>query len=148
MTKLNNVLFLQKCIIVRENLPAGRQVLALKRGIEKNQRSGKWDLPGGGYEAGEDVVEAIKREVMEESTLTIHNPRPVYVASGLNFSSEFMDGELVFAVCYVCKEWEGEVTISAEHTEFKWVTPKEFALLDFGKDGGFFAASIQAYLEK
>ena len=141
MTKLNHVLFLQKCIIIGKD----GKILALKRGVEKNQRSGKWDLPGGGYETGEDVKGAIKREVTEETTLSVYDPRPIHVASGLNFSSEFMDGEVVFAVCYVSNRWEGDVKISDEHTEFRWVTPNEFAKLDFGKDGGFFVSAINAY---
>jgi 8-oxo-dGTP diphosphatase len=124
------------------------KILALKRGIEKKQRSGKWDLPGGGYERGEEVINAIKREVIEETTLIIKNPKPLYVASGLNFSSEFMDGEVVFAVCYVCDSWQGEVKISHEHTKYQWVSPDEFSRLDFGKDGGFFTAAIKQYVEK
>jgi hypothetical protein len=59
-----------------------------------------------------------------------------------------MSSEVVFAVTHVCAKWTGEVVISDEHTEFRWVTPKEFLTFDFGDDGGFFVASIQAYQKR
>ncbi|MFH1244754.1 MAG: NUDIX domain-containing protein [bacterium] len=150
---LNGVLFFQKCIVVNDKA----QILALKRSRSKDHggRSEAWDLPGGTYELGEDVIDSIKREVKEETNLLIIDPRPIYVASGQNFQSEFMSGENVFAVTYVCRDWEGlpaeasakegEVKISDKHTEFRWVTPEEFMSFDFGDDGGFFVSSMKAY---
>lgn len=140
---LNNVLFLQKCIVVNDK---GR-ILALKRNANDRYRAGCWDLPGGTYEKGEDVIASIKREVKEEVHLIITDPRPVYVASGQNFSSEFMSGENVFAVCHVCDDWQGEVTISDEHTEYRWVDPAELATYNYGSDGGFFKHAIEQYIK-
>lgn len=145
---LSNVLFLQKCIVVDDK---GR-ILALKRSETKetkdSNRSGCWDLPGGTYERGEDVIDSLKREVMEEVGLTIIDPKPVYLANGLNNANEFMSSEVVFAVTHVATEWSGEVIISDEHTEYRWVTAEEFLTYDFGNDGGFFKASISAYLQR
>lgn len=143
--KLNGVLFLQKCIIVNDK---GR-ILALKRSPTKDSdRSGCWDLPGGTYERGEDVIDSIKREVMEEVSLTIVGPRPIYLASGLDNSSQFMSSEIVFAVTHLATKWTGEVIISDEHTEYRWVEPVDFLTYDFGDDGGFFKASIKSYLKR
>lgn len=58
-----------------------------------------------------------------------------------------MSGENVFAVTHTCYEWGGEISISDEHVEYRWVTPQEFMTLDFGEDGGFFVASMSAYLD-
>lgn len=143
--KIPNVLFLQKCIIVNEK----GEILALKRSRSKDHggRSEAWDLPGGTYELGEDVIDSIKREVMEEVSLTIVDPQPVYLANGLNNANEFMSGENVFAVTHLATKWTGEVIISDEHTEYRWVTPEEFLTYNFGDDGGFFTSSIKAYLK-
>ncbi|MCH7936582.1 MAG: NUDIX hydrolase [Proteobacteria bacterium] len=46
-----------------------RGVLMIKRG--KPPRKGQWSLPGGAQELGETVSEAARREVMEETGLTI-----------------------------------------------------------------------------
>jgi len=40
------------------------------------------------------------------------------------------------------------VTISDEHTQYRWITPEEFLTYDFGDDGEFFKASTEAYLER
>ena len=94
------------------------------------------------------MIDSIKREVMEEANLTILDPHPVYLASGLNNVSQFMDSEIVFAVTHVCTKWEGEVNISDEHTEYRWVTPQEFLTYDFGNDNGFFQQSITSYIKQ
>ena len=143
--KLSGVLFLQKCIIVNNQ----GLILALKRSPTQDfDRSGCWDLPGGTYERGEDVIDSIKREVKEESSLTIIDPKPIYLANGLDNANHFMSSEVVFDVTHVCSKWVGEVKISDEHTEFKWITPEEFMTYDFGDDGGFFSDSIRAYINK
>jgi 8-oxo-dGTP diphosphatase len=143
--KLSGVLFLQKCIIVNDK----GQILALKRSLTKDSdRSGCWDLPGGTYERGEDVIDSIKREVKEETKLDIIDSYPIYLANGIDHPNDFMSGENVFAVTHVCTKWAGEVTISDEHTEYRWISPQEFLTYDFGDDGGFFNASIQAYTQR
>lgn len=139
---LNNVRLIQKCIIVRSD----GTVLALKRAGDDHSRGGNWDLPGGGYEQDEDVIESIKREVMEEVGIIAKNVTPVFFANNSAMSGYFQ-GDNVFGMCYLCKEWEGEIKLSSEHIEYKWIDPKEFAHLDFGEDCGFFKASINAYLE-
>jgi 8-oxo-dGTP diphosphatase len=131
-------------------------VLALKRPSNDKSRPGCWDLPGGGYEQGEEVISSIKREAQEEVSLLINNPFPVFFANKINTEAGLYWGRQVFAICYACRDWkglpaeasakEGEITLSDEHTEFKWVTPKQFLKLNFGNDGGFFVASMQAYL--
>ena len=138
---LQNVRLIQKCIIVGHS----DKILALKRAGDDHSRGGNWDLPGGGYEQGEEVISAIKREVREEAGLIAHTLRPLHVANHLNVAEGFFAGDNVFGLCYVCTDWEGEVTLSAEHTEYQWVTPSEFASLNFGLDNNFFHDSITAY---
>lgn len=141
---INNVRLIQKCIIVNHD----GKILALKRAPDDHSRGGNWDLPGGGYEQGEDVVAAIKREVMEEVGLTVISASPVYFTNRIGVSEGFFKGDTVFGACYVCSDWEAEVKLSSEHVEFRWVTPEEFKSLDFGTDSGFFAETIEAYLKK
>ncbi|MFH2085767.1 MAG: NUDIX domain-containing protein [bacterium] len=144
MTKskiLNDVQLIQKAIITKDD-----KILALKRTAGDDFRAGCWDLPGGRYEEGEDVIAAIKREIMEEVGFNAKALLPIRVASGLNFANGLMSGRTVFAICYICHDWEGQVTISSEHTEFRWVTPQEFMSFNFGSDGGFFVASMRAYM--
>lgn len=139
---LNNVRLIQKCIIVGQD---GR-ILALKRAPDDHSRGGNWDLPGGGYEQGEDVISAIKREVMEESGLTVNTLQPVFFANRIGVEEGFFKGDTVFATCYASSNWKGEVALSAEHTEYKWVSPEEFKSYNFGADSGFFVEALGTYL--
>lgn len=100
---LNNVRLIQKCLIVRND----GKVLALKRAPDDHSRGGNWDLPGGGYEQGEDVIEAIKREVIEEAGLVVHSLRPIFFTSRIGVGEGFFKGDTVFATCYTCSDWEG-----------------------------------------
>jgi 8-oxo-dGTP diphosphatase len=141
---LNNVRLIQKCIIVNKD----KQILTLKRAADDHSRGGNWDLPGGGYEQGEEVIAAIKREVMEEAGLTINSLHTVFFANRIGVEQGFFKGDTVFGTCYASADWEGDVELSSEHVDFNWVTPEEFRSLDFGADSGFFAEAIQAYLER
>ena len=138
---LNNVRLIQKCILVNKD----DKILALKRAADDHSRGGNWDLPGGGYEQGEEVVTAIKREVMEEAGLTINSLHPIFFANRIGVELGFFRGDTVFATCYTSSDWEGEVHLSDEHTEYKWVSPEEFKSYNFGQDSGFFVEALEAY---
>lgn len=141
---LNKVRLIQKCIIVGKD----GKILALKRAPDDHSRGGNWDLPGGGYEQGEDVIEAIKREVMEEVGLTVISTFPVYFTNRIGVAEGFFQGDTVFGSCYLSTDWVGEVVLSSEHVEYQWVTPEDLKDLDFGADSGFFAEAIRAYIEQ
>lgn len=136
---LNNVKFLQKCIVVNKE---GR-ILALHRDPNDARRPNCWDFPGGNYEQGETVEECIKREVWEETSLIVYSCRPIHVAS--NMGKTYQDINVI-ALAQLCDKWEGDVVLSDEHTEYRWVNPAEFMELETGDDGGFLKASMQAYL--
>ncbi len=76
---LNNVKFLQKCIVVDK----GGKILALRRDPNDVRRPNCWDFPGGNYEEGESIDECIKREIREETSLIAKSVRPVYIASNM-----------------------------------------------------------------
>lgn len=82
---------------------------------------------------------------MEEVGLRVNSVSPVYLTNRIGESEGFFQGNTVFGVCYVSSDWGGEVVLSSEHTEYQWVTPAEFATLNFGSDSGFFAEAISNY---
>ena len=56
-------------VVVRD--VSGRCLL-LKRSLRSKGNPGKWDLPGGKVDPGENFTQGILREVAEETGLTIY----------------------------------------------------------------------------
>ena len=75
-----------------------------------------WDLPGGRLELGEDPFVGIKRETKEETGLDIHVLNPLQVH---HFTRD--DGQKITMIVFLCKPLSQNVTVSQEHTEFKWI---------------------------
>ena len=88
---------------------------------------GVFTLPGGGVEAGETLHEAIVREVMEETALTIE---PLGLAGYREAIARDADGKverhfviLPFAARFIA----GEVALNEELAEARWLVPSELA---------------------
>ncbi len=106
------------CALVRRE---GR-VLALKRSAKKDAQPGIWEALSGRLEPGEDPVDAVYREVREESGLTVRvDPRP-WTATSTDRA-----GVPMLLVYYVADWVAGEVRLSEEHVEARWMDAREFA---------------------
>ncbi len=95
------------------------------------------DLPGGKIKERElDLVEALKREVKEETDLEIEIGE-LFTTWMIEFPPDHRNQGKVFLVGYKCKYISGDVTLSDEHTEYKWINKENFQKLP--KDGHFMA---------
>ncbi len=65
-----------KAFIVRDG-----KVLLLQESTdyEEGSNAGRWDVPGGRVKIGEHFSDSLKREVMEETGLTITNFTPIHI---------------------------------------------------------------------
>ncbi len=108
-----------KAIVVNQ---AG-EVLIIRRSPGSATDPGLWDLPGGKMDDRERLVDALVREVKEETSLVVRgdDTRPIYVT---HFVKEPF---WVTCVTFLCTAFEGEVRLGTEHTGFRWVTPGEDA---------------------
>ncbi len=52
--------------------------LVTQRALDKKWAAGGWEMPGGGAKSKESSLDAIKREVKEETGLDVINGRVVY----------------------------------------------------------------------
>lgn len=71
-------------------------------------------FPGGTMEEGESAEEALKREIQEETNLTVQVHLPFFV-SLISYKKPAQ-----FAVVYLGSHPKGDLKLSHEHTEFKW----------------------------
>lgn len=78
---------------------------------------GEWDVPGGFVEAGEQPRHALRREVLEETTLEIENVRMI----GTYTSRYGPGGKKTVDIGFHCRLSGGELQISEEKSEARWV---------------------------
>ena len=71
------------------------------------------------------AVEALKREIREETNLEVEVSEPFNVFTFTKDSGEFKVG-----ITFVCDYVSGEVALSDEHSEYKWIKPEEFKNLE------------------
>src|SRR5690606_31678945 len=91
------------------------KILILKRSSESMTNPDKWELPGGKVDQGESFDQALKREVKEETNLTISLDHVVGVSE--------QNLTLIRAVHIIlsARVKEGELHLSSEHDGYAWV---------------------------
>ncbi|MDP3901674.1 MAG: NUDIX domain-containing protein [bacterium] len=99
------------------------------------------DFPGGKIQEGEardrdvtSLINALKREVMEETGLTIEvfDPFAVWYYEFSKASRNY--GKVVYLVGFKCKYISGELKLSDEHDSFRWVDRSNYKEVDDGSD--------------
>ena len=97
------------------------EVLLIKRAI--NPHFGKWDLPGGFLENGEDPIVGLKREAMEELSIEVE-PIDVFKIFVDNYGYEKGDF-YTLNIFYRSKIVSGEIKLDEENSEFGWFSKDE-----------------------
>ena len=92
--------------------------------LQRNDGNNVWEIPGGKRENNEDIVDALKREVQEETSLIINEYKLVYV-------SPIFENHPVLKpflnIGYLCLVDNSDVVISDEHIDYKWVSVEELS---------------------
>ena len=84
-----------------------------------------WDLPGGKVDHGENNLNAIEREIQEETGLFVVTMRVQWVQTAVN---DYTGVYYIFAG-YHCRALSAAVTLSHEHHAYQWLPPTEFMRL-------------------
>lgn len=103
----------------------------------------RYQLPGGRINPGEPFIEALHREVKEETGLQIEVGEPLYVGEwfpvikGVSYQ--------IVAVFLCCTPKTFDIKLSEEHDAFEWVSLEESQKLDVSPPYG---QVIEAYFKR
>jgi 8-oxo-dGTP pyrophosphatase MutT (NUDIX family) len=105
--------------------------LILKRSSQESV-VGLWEFPAGKVEKKENLEDAARREVLEETGLTLKNL--FYVGK---FTRPTMDRKKkVTFYLFHSNKFGGKVKLSKEHSGFKWTTRKEILRMKSNREIG------------
>jgi ADP-ribose pyrophosphatase YjhB (NUDIX family) len=103
------------------------KVLTVRRA--RNPALGVYTLPGGGVETGETLIEAVTREVREETALEIE---PVglagYREAIVRDAQAGVERHFV-VLCFAARGVAGEPALNDELDDARWLEPAELATL-------------------
>ena len=100
------------------------QYLLLRRSEDRDYRPGVWECVTGRVDQGEGFEEALHREVREELGVTV---QVEYILGTTHFyrGAPVQENELV-GVVYLCSlDSQRSISISPEHSGFRWLTADE-----------------------
>lgn len=120
-----------KCLLKNED----DKYLILKKTQEENKKdtsSNLYDIPGGRIEYGENVVDALIREIYEETgiNITLNNIQKILDAT----SVVRKDGLHLVIITYLVNIKNTNIKISSEHISFYWADKSFKNLPDWIKD--------------
>lgn len=100
-------------------LPGVRALIFDARGallLEKQTLFESWALPHGCVDVGESVLDALKREVKEETGLSIIEAEPFGVYTDPKYSVTYPNGDEVqtFTVAFLVRQWSGDLAVDGD----------------------------------
>ena len=99
------------------------RLLLIKRGREPG--AGLWSIPGGRIEPGESDAEALVREMLEETSLTVEVGRLLG-----RVQRPFLDGAVIDIRDYAATVTGGTLRAGDDAADARWVAPAELASLE------------------
>lgn len=115
-----------------------KKVLLLKRSEREDIGVGTWENAGGAVEAGESLEEGLRREIREETGLSVS-------VGDLAYAS-YVDSMIILV--YFCMMESGDMTLSEEHCEARWVGKQQcMELLRGGIADDFFKYGVYDMLD-
>jgi len=98
-------------------------------------KSHKWNnqyvIPGGHIELGESMEDALKREVAEETGLSIYDIQLIGIKECI-YSEKFHKRKHFIFMDYISKSDEEDVILNDEAEEYIWINMKDIDKYEFG----------------
>ena len=119
MSNGRNLVIAVKGVIVQDG-----KMLLVQRAPHDYVGAGTWECAGGKIEWGEGLEEALVREILEETGLTV-------TVGSILYASTFMTDPTrqVVILTYLCRTDQTTVRLSNEHVDYLWGTEEQIKKL-------------------
>lgn len=99
-------------------------ILREAESYEDGQNSGRYDVSGGRIHEGEKIIDALHREVREETGLEIE----VDDVCAVNEWSPIVRGEQwqIIGIFFMCRAISDRVRLSSDHDAYEWISPERY----------------------
>lgn len=116
---MEHTIYVVAAVIVRDG-----KILCVQRG--SGELAYKWEFPGGKIEAGKSLIQALKREIMEELSCTIKvNSQVTETLHKYSFGN-------VHLTTFYCELIKGKLILN-EHITKRWLLPEQLLSLDWAE---------------
>jgi 8-oxo-dGTP pyrophosphatase MutT (NUDIX family) len=136
------IVLVNRCFVLHND---GR-ILVIRRSDSDTNYAGKWEVPGGKVDVGQDLTHAQEREVMEETGLYVEPVERLMVADSYVIGTGPYKGLPYVVLFSICNAVGGALALSEEHTDSAWVTYSELLSYDLTPEVRKAAIVLQPYL--
>ena len=107
-------------VVVKGILLKNNKILIVKRSENDVTGAGTWETIGGKIMFGETLVDSLQREFKEEVGIEVYPVKILYSTTFLTSATR-----QVVLIAYLCESKSEEVTLSSEHSDYKWANMTE-----------------------
>lgn len=145
-TPANGKQVITACAFIHHDFGGVKKVFLPQRALTKKFLPGVHELPGGHIDFGESIIEGLKREIMEEFSVSIHTGEPFYVFDYINDIKGSHSVEIIYFATlssspdsitlnpedHVAAEWYSVDEIEHAYTHKKGSDDMEFKVVQRG----------------
>lgn len=109
---------------VIENTQTGK-ILIIQRAADQDWHPLEWEIDYGRIDQFEEPIDGLRRELKEETGLTDLTIGPILSVWHILRGTEKLPENDLIGITYACSTNTEKITLSSEHSAYKWVTPEE-----------------------
>jgi ADP-ribose pyrophosphatase YjhB (NUDIX family) len=106
---------------------SGHRALLVRRNTEPLR--GEWSVPGGMLELGETLRDGVRREVLEETGLTVEPGEVLDVFDSIFTDASGRTQYHYVLIDYLCRPLSGDARPGSDVSDVRWVGPEALAAM-------------------